>query len=114
MGNHRPVVSLNRVALSYQKRIEQPNNNNNNDTIIVVVGKVTDDSRILTVPKGLKLCCLRISEPARKRIIEAGGEILTFDELPLKARAAYRFFAGKPRVRTEGRKWDKSRLHGVV
>lgn len=127
--NHRPVVSLNRVALSYQKRIEQPNNNNNNDTIIVVVGKVTDDSRILTVPKGLKLCCLRISEPARKRIIEAGGEILTFDELalreplgkntyllrgPLKARAAYRFFAGKPRVRTEGRKWDKSRLHGVV
>ena len=70
--NNRPVVSLSRVALAYQKRIEQASNNTNNDTIIVVVGNVTDDSRILTVPKGLKLCCLRISEPARKRIIQNG------------------------------------------
>eukprot|EP01083_Nonionella_stella_P076315 207909_1 len=127
--NHRPVVSLTRVALSYQKRIGAQTNNNNKDTIIVAVANVTDDSRILTVPKGLKLCCLKISESARKRIIEAGGEILTFDELalreplgkntyllrgPLKARAAYRFFAGKPRVRTRGRKFDRSKLHGVV
>ena len=58
-NNHRPVVSLTRVALSYNKRISQPTNNANNDTIIVVVGNVTDDSRLLEVPKGLKLCCLK-------------------------------------------------------
>eukprot|EP00493_Phyllostaurus_siculus_P003454 UN03469 len=75
-----------------------------NELIVVAVGDVTNDSRILTVPKGLKLCCLRVSESARKRIIQQGGEILTFDQLalreplgkntillrgPLKARAAY-------------------------
>jgi len=127
--NHRPVVSLSRVALSYQKRVDQPTNNSNSDTVIVVVGNVTDDSRVLEVPNGLKLCCLKISEPARKRIIAKGGEVLTFDQLalreplgkntyllrgPLKARAAYRYFAGKPRVRAEGRKFDKGKLHGTV
>ena len=30
-NNHRPVVSLTRVALSYNKRISQPTNNANND-----------------------------------------------------------------------------------
>ena len=127
--NHRPVVSLCRVAMAYQKRVESANNNANNDTIIVTVANVTDDARLLEVPKGFKLCCLRISEAARKRILSAGGEIMTFDELalreplgkntylvrgPLKARAAYRFFAGKPRLRSNGRKFDRARLHGVV
>eukprot|EP01084_Bolivina_argentea_P252272 423406_1 len=128
-NNHRPVVSLIRVALAYSKRTQQANNNSNNDLIIVTVANVTDDSRILKIPKGLKLCCLKISEGARKRIIEADGEVLTFDQLALreplgkntcllrgtlKARAAYRYFNGKPRVRTEGHKFDRSKLHGVV
>mmetsp|Transcript_14873 Transcript_14873/g.13349 ORF Transcript_14873/g.13349 Transcript_14873/m.13349 type:complete len:196 (-) Transcript_14873:302-889(-) len=127
--NNRPVVSLIRVVLAYNKRLAQPTNNANNDTIIVTVANVTDDSRVLEIPKGLKLCCLKISEPARKRIVAAGGEVLTFDELalreplgkntyllrgPLKARAAYRYFNGAPRVRSNGRKFDRSRLHGVV
>eukprot|EP01084_Bolivina_argentea_P148289 259292_1 len=120
--NNRPPVSLTRVALAFNKR-------ENENCIIVVVGNVTDDSRLLILPKGLKVCCLKISESARKRVISSKGEILTFDELalreplgkntylirgPLKARACYRFFAGKPRVRAEGRKFERSRLHGVV
>merc|ERR1711996_125076 len=50
----------------------------------VVVGTVTNDLRILEVPK-LKLCALRVTEAARARILAAGGEILTFDQLALKA-----------------------------
>jgi large subunit ribosomal protein L18e len=37
-------------------------------------------SRLLEVPK-LTLCALRITETARKRILAAGGKILTFDQL---------------------------------
>eukprot|EP00483_Globobulimina_turgida_P001191 UN01193 len=127
--NHRPVVSLSRVALTYKKRLQTSNKNCNNDLIIVTVADVTDDVRILTVPNGVKVCCLKISQSARKRIIEAGGEVLTFDELalreplgknthllrgPLKARKAFRYFNGKPRVRSEGRKFDKGKLHGHI
>ena len=72
--------------------------------IAVVVGTVTNDVRILKVPKltvsvlcaelvvsecdiGLfvQVCALRFSETARARILKAGGEILTFDQLALRA-----------------------------
>jgi large subunit ribosomal protein L18e len=43
-----------------------------------------DDERLLTIPK-LTLCCLKIAESARKRILAAGGNVLTFDQLALKA-----------------------------
>jgi len=39
---------------------------------------------MLTVPK-LTVCCLKIAESARKRILAAGGNVLTFDQLALKA-----------------------------
>lgn len=54
------------------------------DRIAVVVGTITDDIRVLEVPK-LKVCALRVTESARARILKAGGEILTFDQLVLKA-----------------------------
>lgn len=51
---------------------------------VVCVCKVLDDERMLTVPK-LTVCCLKIAESARKRILAAGGTVLTFDQLALKA-----------------------------
>ena len=45
---------------------------------IVCVSKVLDDERLLIVPK-ITLCCLKIAESARKRILAAGGNVLTFD-----------------------------------
>jgi len=78
----------------------------------VVVGSVTDDVRFLHHPK-LSVCALRFSESARRKIVAAGGECLTFDQLALRsptgantlllrgrrtARKAYKHFgaAGQP------------------
>ncbi len=72
----------------------------------VVVGSITDDVRLYEVPK-LTVCALHLTERVRARILGAGGEILTFDQLalrspkgkntvllqgPRKARKANRFF----------------------
>ena len=72
----------------------------------VVVGSITDDVRLYELPK-LTVCALHLTERARSRILAAGGEILTFDQLalrspkgkntvllqgPRKAREAYRYF----------------------
>jgi large subunit ribosomal protein L18e len=50
----------------------------------VLVGKVTDDVRLTTCPK-LKVCALGVTETARARIVAAGGEVITFDQLALAA-----------------------------
>lgn len=50
----------------------------------MIVGTVTDDIRLLEVPK-LKVAALRFTETARARIIKAGGECLTLDQLVLRA-----------------------------
>merc|ERR1711972_424946 len=52
--------------------------------IAVVVSAVTDDKRVLDVPK-VTVCALRFTETARARILKAGGEVLTFDKLALRA-----------------------------
>jgi hypothetical protein len=49
--------------------------------IAVLVGTVTDDVRLYEVPKGMKVCALKFTETARARIIAAGGECMTFDQL---------------------------------
>ena len=36
------------------------------------------------IPK-MTLCALRVTEKARDRILKAGGEIITFDQLALRA-----------------------------
>jgi ribosomal protein L18E len=51
---------------------------------IVVVGTVTDDNRLLVVPK-LSIAALRFTATARARIEKAGGECLTMDQLALRA-----------------------------
>ena len=50
----------------------------------MVVGTVTDDIRLLEVPK-LTVAALRFTETARARILKAGGKVLTLDQLVLLA-----------------------------
>ena len=72
---NRPPVSLSRIA-----RLTKGHEKN----IAVVVGTVTDDSRLVEVPK-VSVCALRFTETARARIIKAGGQCLSFDQLALMA-----------------------------
>jgi large subunit ribosomal protein L18e len=101
----------------------------------VIVGKVTDDVRMLEVPK-LSVCALSFTENARKRITANGGECITFDTLALRApkgsgavllrgpksRKALSHFGHstsvnnphthtgvKPYVRSKGRKFERAR-----
>lgn len=99
------------------------------DKVAVVVGSVTDDVRVTKLPK-LRICALRFTETARARILEAGGECMTFDQLALQsplgkntvllrgrktAREANRHFGAppgdkhshtRPYVRSKGRKFE--------
>lgn len=105
--------------------------------IAVVVGTVTNDSRLLELPENLTVCALRFTEDARARILKAGGECLTFDQLALRcpkgnntvllrgsksSRESVRHFGHstsvnnphthdsvKPRVRSNGRKFERAR-----
>ena len=101
------------------------------DKIAVIVGTVTDDVRLFEVRKGMKVCALRFTETARARILQAGGECLTFDQLALRAptgtgtlllrgpqmREVKKHFGApgvphshaKPYVRAKGRKFEKAR-----
>lgn len=123
---NQPPISLNRLA-KYMT--------NKEDKIAVIVGKVTDDVRMMECPK-LTVCALAVTESARKRILAAGGEIITFDQLALrsptgsntvllrgpKSRKALAHFGHstsvtnphthdgvKPYVRSKGRKFEKAR-----
>ena len=122
---NRPPISITRV-------VRQMRSPDRREKIAVVVGTVTNDVRILELPK-LKICALRITEGARARILKAGGEILTFDQLalraprgqntvllqgPRKAREAVKHFGRapgvphshtKPYVRSKGRKFERAR-----
>merc|ERR1711862_553570 len=101
------------------------------DRTIVLVGTVTDDSRIQTLPK-MTVCALRFTAGARARIVKAGGECITFDQLAMRAptgantllvrgpknsREAFKHFGApgvpgshaKPYIRSKGRKFEKAR-----
>lgn len=52
--------------------------------IIVQVGTVTDDIRMAEVPK-LTIAALRFTRSAKERILKAGGEVLTLDQLAMRA-----------------------------
>merc|ERR1711911_168928 len=74
---HRPPLSVARLA-RFMKMAGR------GERIAVVVGTVTDDPRIFTIPK-MTVCALRVTERARARILKAGGTILTFDQLAVRA-----------------------------
>lgn len=73
---NRPPVSLSRLVSNVTDA--------HKDKTVVVVGTVTDDNRLLTVPK-LSVAALRFTATARARIEKAGGEVLTLDQLALRA-----------------------------
>jgi len=73
---NRPPVSLSRIVANTSEK--------SNNKTIVVVGSITDDNRLLTVPK-LSVAALRFTATARARIVAAGGEALTLDQLALRA-----------------------------
>ncbi|XP_046403792.1 60S ribosomal protein L18 [Ischnura elegans] len=122
---NRPPISLARVVRFMKKP-------GRDGKIAVVVGTVTDDKRIWEIPK-LTVCALRVTEKARGRILGAGGEIITFDQLALRAptgkntvlmqgrrnaREAVKHFGlapgvphshTKPYVRSKGRKFERAR-----
>jgi len=69
--SNRPPMSLSLLAHHLQK---------NEGKIIVTTGTVTNDERLITVPK-MTVCSLRFTSTARARIEKAGGRCLSFDEL---------------------------------
>lgn len=58
--------------------------NGKEEKVAVVVGTVTDDPRLLELP-ALKVAALKFTETVRARIVKAGGEALTLDQLALRA-----------------------------
>lgn len=76
-------MSLSRLigASSVKSGSEKPTHSGKT---VVVVGTVTDDNRLLTVPK-VTVAALRFTSTARARIEKAGGECLTLDQLALRA-----------------------------
>merc|ERR1739847_111509 len=50
----------------------------------VVIGTITNDIRIHNIP-AMKVAALRVTEAARKRILEAGGSVMTLDQLAQEA-----------------------------
>lgn len=75
---NRPPVSLSRIAKQVETRA------GSEGKIIVTVSTVTDDERLLVLPK-LTIAALRFTRSAKERILNAGGEALTFDQLALRA-----------------------------
>jgi len=121
----RPPVSVKRLT----HEVKRPGNENK---IIVVVGTITDDERIVELPK-ITIAALKVTHAARARILKAGGEILTFDQLaqrapkgentvlvqgPRRTRLAEKHFGKapgvpnshtRPLVKSKGRKFERAR-----
>ncbi|KAF6823808.1 60s ribosomal protein l18, partial [Colletotrichum plurivorum] len=118
---NRPPVSLSRIAANIK--------NGNEKKTVVIVGTVTDDNRLLTIPK-VTVAALRFTSTARARIVAAGGEAITLDQLALRAptgsntlllrgpknaREAVKHFGfgphkhKKPYVESKGRKFERAR-----
>eukprot|EP01038_Epipyxis_sp_PR26KG_P005025 gene5025-7013_t len=124
---NNPPLSISRLA-RYVRGKE--------DKVAVIVGGVTNDSRLLELPQ-LTIAALRFTEAARARIVKAGGECITLDQLALRSpkgtntillrgsknsRESVKYFGHrtspgnphthdgvKPRVRSKGRKFEKAR-----
>lgn len=123
---NNPPISISRVA-RYMK---------DKKGTAVIVGGVTDDPRLLELPS-LTIAATRFTESARARIVKAGGECLTLDQLATKnptgkdtvllrgsksSREAVKHFGHrtspgnphthdgvKPRLVSKGRKFERAR-----
>lgn len=74
---NQPPLSLSRLA-AYSSHAPE------NAKTLVVVGTISNDNRLLKVPK-LTIAALRFTATARARVEKAGGECLTIDQLALRA-----------------------------
>ncbi|KAM3142200.1 hypothetical protein pb186bvf_005609 [Paramecium bursaria] len=72
-----------RFPISVSRLVKQLATAKDKNQTLVIVGTVTDDIRLLTLPK-LNVVALRFTEGARKRILAAGGKTWTFDQLAQK------------------------------
>ncbi|KAN0124506.1 Ribosomal protein L18e/L15P [Russula decolorans] len=120
---NRPPVSLSFIVKETAKVDDLPSKT------VVQVGTVTDDIRLLEVPK-LSVAALRFTKGAKERILKAGGEALTLDQLALRAptgsntvllrgkrntREAVKHFGmgphkhKKPYTTSKGRKFERGR-----
>lgn len=125
---NRPPVSVSRLIYLSRNRGGVSSGSEAPKTI-VIVGSITDDNRVLELPK-LSVAALRFTKTARARILAAGGECLTLDQLALRApkgsntvllrgpknaREAVKHFGmgphknAKPYVRSKGRKFEQGR-----
>ncbi|KAF2722399.1 ribosomal protein L18e [Polychaeton citri CBS 116435] len=123
---NRPPISISKIVAT---TANQHAAKEHAGKTIAVVGTVTDDNRMLEIPK-LSICALRFTATARARIEKAGGEVLTFDQLALRApkgsnvvllrgpknaREAVKHFGfgphshKKPYVESKGRKFERAR-----
>lgn len=123
-NSNRPSLSLSAVAKAIEAR-------KNGELIAVAVTTVTDDERMVVIPK-MTIAALKFTKAARARIIAAGGEAITLDQLALRApkgeatvllrgrktaREAQRHFGVPgakgstvaPFVRSKGRKFESAR-----
>lgn len=119
---NRPPVSVSRIARALQQKGAA-------NKTVVVVGTVTDDARIFEFPK-TTVAALRFTAGAKAKILKAGGEAITLDQLavrapkgqntlivrgPRNAREAVKHFGfgphkGKaPRLMSKGRKFERAR-----
>ncbi|KAL9651189.1 hypothetical protein ABK040_008260 [Willaertia magna] len=73
--NKRPIC-LGKLVEHLNAQPEEKKN-----SVAVIVGTITNDIRLLDVPQGLRVCALHVTETARKRIVEHGGQVLSFDQL---------------------------------
>ncbi|KAI9683673.1 MAG: hypothetical protein M1829_004978 [Trizodia sp. TS-e1964] len=128
---NRPPMSLSRVVVNAAPNAKTPEKvaEELKQKTVVVIGTVTDDNRLLVVPK-VSIAALRFTATARARILEAGGECLTLDQLALRAptgantlllrgpknaREAVKHFGmgphkhKKPYIESKGRKFEKAR-----
>ncbi|CCE82557.1 Piso0_002287 [Millerozyma farinosa CBS 7064] len=119
---NKPPVSISRIARALKQK-------GASEKTIVVVGTVTDDNRIFETPK-VTVAALRFTASAKARILKAGGEAITLDQLALRspkgqntlilrgprnAREAVRHFGfgphsnKAPRILSKGRKFERAR-----
>lgn len=114
---HRPAIGLKAIAKNAVA-----------GKVVVAVATVTDDIRLLQVPEKMTVAALKFSKTARARIVKAGGECITLDQLALRSpagsntvllrgklatRTANKYFGRgqgvRPRLASKGRKFECAR-----
>ncbi|GAV52821.1 hypothetical protein ZYGR_0AI01030 [Zygosaccharomyces rouxii] len=119
---NKPPVSVSRIFRALKQKGAA-------NKTVVVVGTVTDDTRLFEFPK-TTVAALRFTAGARAKILKAGGEAITLDQLAVRAprgqntlvlrgprshREAVRHFGfgphtnKAPRILSKGTKFERSR-----